>query len=75
MILGQQPNANSIVKAIVHQQLVNLDRWLAGHEDTGFSEVYRAQIDRYFDNPLGVQLSKAKRLPDGSPIGSYSCDF
>ena len=75
MILGQQPDSNSIVKALVEQQLVNLDRWLAGQEDVGFSEVYRSKIDRYFDDPKSFKTPAAKKLPDGSPIGSYSCDF
>jgi hypothetical protein len=75
MYLGQQPDANPIVKALVVKQLVTLDRWLAGQEEEGFSEVYRMQIDRYFEAPADFQPPTPKRLPDGSPIGSYSCDF
>lgn len=75
MYLGQQPDANPIVKALVVKQLVTLDRWLAGQEEDGFSEVYRMQIDRYFEEPDDFAPPRPKRLPDGSPIGSYSCDF
>ena len=75
MYLGQQPDANPIVKALIVKQLVALDRWLAGQEEEGFSEVYRMQIDRYFEAPADFQPPTPKRLPDGSPIGSYSCDF
>jgi len=75
MYLGQQPGANPIVKAVVHEQLVALDRWLAGQEVKDFSEVYRAQIDRYFQSPSDFTPPKPQRLPDGSPIGSFSCDF
>jgi len=75
MYLGQQPGANPIVKAVVHEQLVALDRWLAGQKVKDFSEVYRAQIDRYFQSPSDFTPPKPQRLPDGSPIGSFSCDF
>ncbi len=75
MFLGQQPHANSIVKAIVYEQLVELDRWLAGQEEADFSEVYRIQIDRYFDKPRDFIPPATSRLPDGSPIGIFSCDF
>jgi hypothetical protein len=74
MHLGQHPEANSIVKALIHEELVALDQWLAGQTEYGFGEVYRSQIDRYFDNPEDFVPPVSKRLPDGSPIGSFSCD-
>ena len=75
MYLGQQPGANPVVKAVVHEQLVALDRWLAGQEGKGFSDVYRAEIDLYFEEPDDFTPPVTQRLPDGSPIGSFSCDF
>lgn len=75
MYLGQQPGANPIVKAVVHEQLVALDRWLAGQEGKDFSDVYRAEIDLYFEEPDDFTPPVPQRLPDGSPIGSFSCDF
>ena len=75
MYLGNNPNSNSIVKVLVYDQLVSLDRWLAGKEEDAFNNFYRAQIDQYFENPEDFEISKPKRLPDGSPIGSYSCFF
>jgi hypothetical protein len=74
MHLGQHPDANAIVKALVHEQLVSLDQWLAGQDDIGFGEVYRMEIDNYFDDPEDFVPPVSKRLPDGSPIGSFSCD-
>ena len=74
MHLGQHPNASAIVKALVHEQLVSLDQWLAGQDDVGFGEVYRMEIDNYFDDPEDFVPPVSKRLPDGSPIGSFSCD-
>ena len=74
MHLGQHPDANAIVKALVHEQLVSLDQWLAGQDDIGFGEVYRMEIDNYFDDPEEFVPLVSKRLPDGSPIGSFSCD-
>jgi len=75
MYLGQQPGANPVVKAVVHEQLVALDRWLAGQEGKDFSDVYRAEIDLYFEEPDDFTPPVPQRLPDGSPIGSFSCDF
>ncbi len=74
MHLGQHPNASAIVKALVHEQLVSLDQWLAGQDNVRFGEVYRMEIDNYFDDPEDFVPPVSKRLPDGSPIGSFSCD-
>ena len=75
IILGLQENTNPIVKATVFNQLIELDRWLAAQNEYGFSEVYRSQIDRFFTDPSSIKLPESKKLPDGSPIGIYSCDF
>ena len=75
MYLGNNPNSNSIVKVIVYNQLVSLDNWLAGKEEDAFNNFYRAQIDQFFENPEDFNISKPRRLPDGSPIGSYSCFY
>jgi hypothetical protein len=32
------------------------------------------EIDNYFDDPEDFVPPVSKRLPDGSPIGSFSCD-
>ena len=74
MQLGQHPESNSIVKALVTQTLIELDQWLAGQREIGLGQVYRMEIDRYFENPHDFTPPVAKRLPDGSPIGSFSCD-
>ncbi len=74
MQLGQHPESNSIVKALVTQTLIELDQWLAGQREIGLGQVYRMEIDRYFENPQDFTPPVAKRLPDGSPIGSFSCD-
>jgi len=75
MFLGQHSDANSIVKSIVYSQLVGLDRWLSAQEEADFSEAHRFQINRYFDKPSDFIPPSVNRLPDGSPIGSFSCDF
>ena len=75
MYLGQQQNANPLVKSIVYEQLFSLDRWLSKQEEADFSEIYRMEIDHYFDKPQDFILPLVTRLPDGSPIGSFSCDF
>ena len=75
MFLGQHSDTNSIVKSIAYSQLVRLDRWLSGQEEADFSEAHRFQINRYFDKPSDFIPPSVNRLPDGSPIGSFSCDF
>ena len=75
IFLAQNPKANPIVKALVYKQLISLERWLSGQEESDFSEVYRMQINRYFDRPNDYTPPAVSRLPDGSPIGSFSCDF
>ena len=75
MHLGQNSLASSITKATVYEQLEALDRWLAGQSEANFSNFYRMEIQNYFDNPSGFNLTSSKRLPDGSPIGSFSCDY
>ena len=75
IILGLQTESNPIVKATVFNQLIKLDRWLAAQDEYGFSEVYRSLIDKYFTDPSSIKLPDSKKLPDGSPIGNYSCDF
>ena len=75
MQLGQNSLASNITKAIIYEQLETLDRWLAEHSEANFSNFYRMEIQNYFDNPSGFNLISSKRLPDGSPIGSFSCDY
>jgi hypothetical protein len=75
MQLGQNSLASNITKAIIYEQLETLDRWLAEHSEANFSNFYRMEIQNYFDNPSGFNLTSSKRLPDGSPIGSFSCDY
>ncbi len=74
LLLGQHPNANALVKAHIHEELVRLDQWLAGQEDLSFGEYYRGLIDHYFDDPEDFVPPVSNRLPDGSPIGQFSCD-
>lgn len=75
MHLGQSSLASSITKATIYEQLEVLDRWLAGQSEANFSNFYRMEIQNYYDNPSGFNLSLSKRLPDGSPIGTFSCDY
>jgi hypothetical protein len=74
MALGQNSMSNSITKAVAYEQLEALDRWLAGQSEENYTHYYRAEIQKYINNPSDFQLSFSTRLPDGSPIGSISCD-
>ncbi len=74
MYLGQNIESNFIVKAMIHQELISLDQWIAGQTNLRFWDFYRTEIDNYFENPNDFVPPVSKRLPDGSPIGSFSCD-
>ena len=74
MSLGQDNLSSSITRAVVYEELVRLDQWLAGQSEANFNQYYRAEIQKYFDNPKDFKPVSTERLPDGSPIGSFSCD-
>jgi hypothetical protein len=73
--LGQNSDAYSEVGAIIYTKLESLDRFLANQTNYDYLNYYRSQIQKYFDNPKEFKLPKSNRIPDGSPIGDYSCDF
>lgn len=75
MELGQNQQANPLVSMEVFDALEHLDRWLTNNRDTANNNYYISLIHRYFDNPAEFTPPDSERLPDGSPIGSFSCDF
>ena len=74
MDLGQNSLSSSITKSVVYDQIVALDQWLAGQRAVNFNQYYRNEIQKYFENPSDFKPTSSKRLPDGSPIGMFSCD-
>ena len=73
--LGQNPKVYSEAKAIIFSKLESLDNFLAGQEDLIYSNYYRSKIQKYFDNPDDFKPKLINRMPDGSPIGIFSCDY
>ncbi len=73
--LGQNPKVYSEIKAIIFSKLESLDNFLAGQEDLIYSNFYRSEIQKYFDNPDDFRPKLSNRMPDGSPIGVFSCDY
>jgi len=73
--LAQNPKAYPETKAIVFSKLESLDNFLADQEDSIYSNYYRNEIQKYFDNPSEFRLNSSNRIPDGSPIGNFSCDY
>ncbi|MAU58664.1 MAG: peptidase [Flavobacteriaceae bacterium] len=73
--LGQNPKVYSEAKAIIFSKLESLDNFLAGQEDLIYSNYYRSEIQKYFDNPDDFRPKLINRMPDGSPIGIFSCDY
>ncbi len=74
MALGQNSLSSTITKAVIYEQIVSLDRLLAGQSEANYTNYYRGEIQKYFDHPNDFRPSSSERLPDGSPIGSFSCD-
>ena len=74
MDLGQNSLSSSITKAVVYDQIVALDQWLAGQRTVNFNQYYRNEIQKYFENSSDFKPTSSNRLPDGSPIGMFSCD-
>lgn len=74
MVLGQS-DTYSEVGAVIFNQLNTLDGWLATQNNTDYAEYYRERIQGYFDAPERFKRLSSPRIPDGSPIGNYSCDF
>ena len=73
--LGQNPKVYSEAKAIIFSKLESLDNFLAGQEDLIYSNYYRSEIQKYFDNPGDFKPKLINRMPDVSPIGIFSCDY
>ena len=74
MALGQSDTYPE-VGAVVFNQLNKLDRWLAGQNNSAYAEYYRERIRRYFDAPQEFKPLPSPRIPDGSPIGTFSYNF
>jgi len=73
--LGQSADVYSEIKAIIFYKLESLDQFLAGQENQVYNNYYRSEIQKYFDNPDDFKPKASYRIPDGPPIGSFSCDF
>ena len=73
--LGQNPKAYPEIKAIIFSKLESLDNFLADQEDSAYSNYFRNEIQKYFNNPSYFKPNPSNRMPDGSPIGNFSCDY
>ena len=73
--LGQNPKVYPEIKAAIFSKLESLDNFLASQEDLIYSNYYRSEIQKYFDNPDDFKPKSSNRMPDGSPIGIFSCDY
>ena len=73
--LGQNPKVYPEIKAAIFSKLESLDNFLASQEDLIYGNYYRSEIQKYFDNPDDFKPKSSNRMPDGSPIGIFSCDY
>lgn len=67
MLLGRNPNVPTSVRALVHEELYALNKWLDGH---ALGHYYQYSIKHFFNTPMEWQPLEVPRIPDGSPIGT-----
>jgi hypothetical protein len=70
-------NTTFQVKSITLVKVKELKDWLNQSKVKGnfYKEGYINMIDTFLKNPAQFKKERAPKIPDGSPIGSISCDL
>ena len=74
MKLVTSKTAYSETKAIAFETLESMRDKLK-KEDVLYATYYVMEINRFFEEPDDFSVPEPLRIPDGSPIGTFSCDF
>lgn len=61
-------------RGMAHEAIETFGKELKG-EKTAFSEELLRMIDVFHDDPDEFEPIEVSKIPDGSPIGSFECDF
>ncbi len=79
MQLSNNKDAYPQVNAIAYAKIVSLLKLLKGKSadtlDSIYNEYYVRQITNFLDKPENFKVVPSPKIPDGSPIGSYKCNF
>jgi len=70
LALGVANKAMPQVKEKVYQKLDEISKM-----DTELSLVFKKEIEQYYKNPEKFKVNSSPKIPDGSPIGSFSCSI
>ncbi|MBL0685855.1 zinc-dependent metalloprotease [Aquimarina mytili] len=79
MKLSRDKNAYPQVNAIAYSKIVGLLKVLKGKSedvlDRMYNDYYVKQINDFLDKPENFKIVPSPKIPDGSPIGSFRCNF
>ncbi|WP_299251909.1 zinc-dependent metalloprotease [uncultured Aquimarina sp.] len=79
MNLGVNSNSYSQVRALAYASLNNVKNLLntekAKDSNTVYNDYYLKQIQDFMTNPEKFKIVPSPKIPDGSPIGSFRCEF
>lgn len=73
MGLAISKNATPQVRARTNQAIADIQQWLKGRDNEVYNEM-SWEIEQFRKNPDKFELKNTTpKIPDGSPIGSFSC--
>ncbi len=79
MSLSKDKKAYTQVNAIAHSKMINLAKQLKSKDadelENMYNRYYVKQINDFLDKPESFKVLPSPKIPDGSPIGSFKCDF
>ncbi|MBQ4821926.1 zinc-dependent metalloprotease [Aquimarina sp. MMG016] len=79
MSLGNNKQAYSQVNAIAFGKIRDIGLLLKNDKSNGVDKMYTGyylkQINDFIEKPEKFKILPSPKIPDGSPIGSYQCEF
>ncbi len=79
MSLSKNKNAYTQVNAIAYSKIIDLTAMLNSKKNEAtdyiYNQHYIRQIRDFLNKPENFKVLPSPKIPDGSPIGSFGCDF
>lgn len=79
MKLSNDKKAYPQVQAIAYNSLQKISALLQSQNDNALNKIYNVyyvkQIENFMANPKDYKPMPSPKIPDGSPIGSFQCNF
>ncbi len=77
--LSVSNSASFQVKSVILAKVNELRNWLEKNKEIGTNSIYNNgfihSIDTFLKQPSKFKKEIAPKIPDGSPIGTFNCDF